>query len=121
MRTLNKGMAARYQQENHVTRYPVILYRSVVTCLRGNAIQQCTCACVYVDAVRMRTLNKGMAARYQLPAIQLYHCRNTQTVIGHTNLCNKYGGPWTLAILALPDNLTFDLTHLIRMHIDGKI
>ena len=28
--TLNKGMAARYQQENHVTRYPVILYRSVV-------------------------------------------------------------------------------------------
>ena len=30
MRTLNKGMAARYQQENHVTRYPVILYRSVV-------------------------------------------------------------------------------------------
>ena len=29
MRTLNKGMAARYQQENHVTRYPVILYRSV--------------------------------------------------------------------------------------------
>ena len=47
--------------------------------------------------------------------------RNTQTVIGHTNLCNKYGGPWTLAILALPDNLTFDLTHLIRMHIDGKI
>ena len=47
--------------------------------------------------------------------------RNTQTVIGHTNLCNKYGGPWTLAILALPDNLTFDLTHLIRMHIEGKI
>ena len=47
--------------------------------------------------------------------------RNTQTVIGNTNLCNKYGGPWTLAILALPDNLTFDLTHLIRMHIDGKI
>ena len=47
--------------------------------------------------------------------------RNTQTVIGHTNLCNKYGDPWTLAILALPDNLTFDLTHLIRMHIDGKI
>ena len=46
--------------------------------------------------------------------------RNTQTVIGHTNLCNKYGGPWTLAILALPDNLTFDLTHLIRMHIEGK-
>ena len=46
--------------------------------------------------------------------------RNTQTVIGHTNLCNKYGGPWTLAILALPDNLTFDLTHLIRMHIKGK-
>ena len=30
MWTLNKGMAARYQQENHVTRYPVILYRSVV-------------------------------------------------------------------------------------------
>ena len=29
MRTLNKGIAARYQQENHVTRYPVILYRSV--------------------------------------------------------------------------------------------
>ena len=29
MRTLNKGMAARYQQENHVTRYPVILCRSV--------------------------------------------------------------------------------------------
>ena len=29
MRTLNKVMAARYQQENHVTRYPVILYRSV--------------------------------------------------------------------------------------------
>ena len=26
MRTLNKGMAARYQQENHVTRYPVILF-----------------------------------------------------------------------------------------------
>ena len=25
MRTLNKVMAARYQQENHVTRYPVIL------------------------------------------------------------------------------------------------
>ena len=47
--------------------------------------------------------------------------RNTQTVIGHTNLCNKYGGPWTLAILALPDNLTFDLTHLIRMHIKGNI
>ena len=47
--------------------------------------------------------------------------RNTQTVIGHTNLCNKYGVPWTLAILALPDNLTFDLTHLIRMHIEGKI
>ena len=47
--------------------------------------------------------------------------RNTQTVIGHTNLCNKYGGPWTLAILALHDNLTFDLTHLIRMHIEGNI
>ena len=31
MRTLNKVMAARYQQENHVTRYPVILYRSVTT------------------------------------------------------------------------------------------
>ena len=30
MPTLNKVMAARYQQENHVTRYPVILYRSVV-------------------------------------------------------------------------------------------
>ena len=27
----------------------------------------------------------------------------------------------TLAILALPDNLTFDLTHLIRMHIEGNI
>ena len=26
--------------------------------------------------------------------------KNTQTVIGHTNLGNKYGGPWTLAILA---------------------
>ena len=37
-------MAARYQQENHVTSYPV--WRNV-------------------DAVRMRTLNKVMAARYQ--------------------------------------------------------
>ena len=77
----------------------------------------------------LRTLNRPSRKRnFRLtsrPSILVYIAipltRNTQTVIGHTNLCNKYGGPWTLAILALPDNLTFDLTHLIRMHIEGKL
>ena len=46
--------------------------------------------------------------------------RNTQTAIGHTHLGNKYGGPWTPAILAWRDNLTFDLTQLIRMHNRGE-
>ena len=27
--------------------------------------------------------------------------KNTQTVIAHTNLGNKYGGSWTLAILVV--------------------
>ena len=47
--------------------------------------------------------------------------RNTQSVIAHTNLGYKFGGPWTLAIVAGLDTLTFDLTQLIRLHIQGKI
>ena len=47
MRTLNKGMAARYQQENHVTRYPVILYRSVLTTLRHHFVQRPHAQCKF--------------------------------------------------------------------------
>ena len=91
----------------HQKAYAVYAFINVDNCERPLTHPPFELINISFEASILRTAKLFLANEDQ--HIVIPQTKNTQTVIAHTNLGNKYGGSWTLAILAV-HGMTFDLT-----------